>query len=389
VEDNWFFRLSAFQRRLEEWYRDHPDWVRPEGKRNEMTGLLEEGLQDLSVSRPVKATRWGIPFPGDEDHVIYVWFEALVNYVTAARLAEDGSLRPDEPGRGPGFWPADVHVIGKDILRFHAIIWPAMLWAADLPLPGAVSSHGFVQVGGERMSKSGGGSVSPVEIADEYGSETLRWFLMREVPWGGDGEFSIERLEERYQSDLANTLGNLLHRTLTMIEKYCGGAVPERSEDRGPAAAHRARARDLLLDAVGLYDEQQFSLALERVLAVARDANVLVDDVQPWKRIRDADGRDAVEALLHALVHSLRDVAAFLLPVMPERARAIWTSLGLDAASLDDLVLSAAAEGHKDAENLEEMRPDRVFSALDAIPLEGLAVRKGEPLFPRRDHREP
>ncbi|MHC4923794.1 MAG: methionine--tRNA ligase, partial [Planctomycetota bacterium] len=268
-EDNWFFRLTAYEERLKEWYRDHPDWLTPEPKRNEMIGLLGEGLMDLSVSRPEKATKWGIPFPGDDGHVIYVWFEALINYVTGARLAEDGGPRDDEAGRGPGFWPADVHVIGKDILRFHTIIWPAMLWAADLPLPKAVSTHGFVQVGGAKMSKSSGGTVSPIDIAEEYGPEVLRYFLLREVPWGGDGEFSIERLEERYQADLANTVGNLLHRTLTMIEKYCGGEVPESGAADGPIAEHRQGARERLADALSLFDGHQFSQALDRVVDVA------------------------------------------------------------------------------------------------------------------------
>jgi len=380
-EDNWFFRLSAFEGRLGEWFRDNPGWLRPESKRNEMAGLLAEGLQDLSVSRPQKAIRWGIPFPGDADHVVYVWFEALINYVTAAHFREDGSLRE------PDLWPADLHVIGKDIVRFHSIIWPAMLWAADLPLPRAISTHGFVQVGGAKMSKSVGGAVSPVDVAREYGADALRYFLLREVPWGGDGEFSIERLEERYASDLANTLGNLLHRSLTMIEKYCDGEVPEAGPAGGAVEAHRARLRDRALAAAERYDALDFSGALDAVMDIARGANALVDETAPWKRWKEPGGRPDVEALLWTLAESLKVMAVLLRPAMPAKAAALAGQLGLDAEAFEDVRIGLPAEGHRDAAALEELRPDHALAGLDALPVAGLRVRKGDPLFPRRDRR--
>ncbi|OGU34889.1 MAG: methionine--tRNA ligase [Gemmatimonadetes bacterium RIFCSPLOWO2_12_FULL_68_9] len=398
-EENWFFRLSAFTERLDRWLRENPDWLAPEAKRNEMRALLREGLQDVSISRPRRTIPWGIPFPGDEGtQTVYVWFDALINYVTAARLAGDGKARPDEPGRGPGFWPADLHVIGKDIVRFHALLWPAMLWAAELPLPRAEFVHGFVQVGGEKMSKSQGEVVSPVGVAREYGADALRYFLLREVSWGSDGEFSIERLEERYASDLANTVGNLLHRTLTMVEKYFDGVVPGRSgNDYSPEGEeiHSVGALELLVlarrgQAARAYDALDPARALELTVDIARQANQRIDSVAPWRLVKEStgEGRKVVGDLLLTVAEGLKNVAVLLSPVLPMKSRALWLQLGLEEWELDGLRIGIPGEGQGNAADLEELRPEGWFAAVDAVETAGRRVRKGDPLFPRRDARE-
>jgi methionyl-tRNA synthetase len=399
-EENWFFRLSAFGPRLEEWLRAHPDWVRPESKRNEMLGILKEGLQDISISRPKKAIPWGIPFPGDEEaQVVYVWFDALINYVSGARIAQDGKARPDEDGRAPGMWPADLHVIGKDIVRFHALLWPAMLWAAELPLPKSIFVHGFVQTGGAKMSKSQGTAISPVALAAEYGADTLRYFLLREVPWGSDGEFSLERLEQRYEADLANTLGNLFHRTLTMVEKYFNGEFPERSDlDYSPEGEtiHSVLALRVLTlarrgQAAQEFDRLNFGLAIETTIDIARQANQRIDFMAPWKAMKlpSEAGRQVIGDLLLAIGEGLRDIAILLSPVMPKKANEMWTQLGLTDDEWDQVQLGIAGEGHKDTADLEELNPDRWFRSADAVQVAGRRVRKGTPLFPRRDAEKP
>ena len=395
-EENWFFRLSAFGPELERWLRERPGWLRPESKRNEMLALLAEGLQDVSISRPRKAIPWGIPFPGDEEgQVVYVWFDALINYVTAARLREDGTPRPDEPGRGPGLWPADLHVVGKDIVRFHALLWPAMLRAADLALPRALFVHGFVNVGGSKMSKSQGTVVSPVEIAREHGADALRYFLLREVAWGSDGEFSLERLEERCAADLSNTLGNLLHRTLTMVEKYCGGVVPEPSDsDYGPEGdtIHSLGALRVLQSArreqaTAEYDASEFGRALDLTLDMARQANQRIDAMAPWRLVKEPTGRGRVETgdLLHALVDGLKNMAVLLSPVMPGKAAEIWRQIGLDEGEWARLRIGAAAESNQNAGDLQELNRSKWFEAVDAVRVAGRTVRKGDPLFPRKE----
>jgi methionyl-tRNA synthetase len=393
-EENWFFRLSAFAPELEKLLRGNPGWLRPEAKRNEMLALLAEGLQDVSISRPRKAIPWGIPFPGDEEgQVVYVWFDALINYVTAARLRPDGSPRPDEPGRGPGIWPADLHVVGKDIVRFHALLWPAMLTAAGLDLPRGLFVHGFVNLGGAKMSKSQGSVVSPVEIAREHGADALRYFLLREVSWGADGEFSVERLEERTASDLGNTLGNLLHRTLTMVEKYFGGVVPEHSDyiywpegDR----IHFVGALKLLFhgrreEALRAYDALEFSLAIDNVIDLARQANKRIDENAPWKMIKQPTGDKVVGDLLHDVVRYLMNIAILISPVMPVKSREIWHQLGLEVSDWEQVRIGLPGQGHVNAADLEELNALTWFASLDSITVAGRTVRKGDPLFPRRE----
>ena len=390
-EENWFFRLSAFAAELKRFLGENPGWLRPESKRNEMLSILEEGLQDVSISRPRKAIPWGIPFPGDEqEQVVYVWFDALINYVTAARLREDGSARPDEPGRTPGIWPADLHVVGKDIVRFHALLWPAMLKAAGLEPPRGISVHGFVNVGGAKMSKSQGSVVSPSELARVHGPDALRYFLLREVAWGADGEFSLERFEERTAADLANTLGNLLHRTLTMVEKYFGGVVPDVGgpDTMQPALVEFGRAvRALRRAAAEAWDRDEMAVALERTLEIARAANLHIDQAAPWKLMKAPDGtsRRVVEFLVWSICDALKSIAVLLSPAAPGKALEIWTSLGLEPREFEGVVLAGPGAGHSDAENLEELHPDRAFESLDAVSVAGRTVRKGAPLFPRTE----
>jgi methionyl-tRNA synthetase len=322
-----------------------------------------------------------------------------MNYVTGARLDAAGRARADEDGRSPGLWPADLHVVGKDIVRFHAIIWPAMLWAADLALPRSVFVHGFVQVGGAKMSKSGGGTVSPLEIAGLHGADALRYFLLREIAWGADGEFSLDRFKERTESDLANTVGNLLHRTLTMVEKYFDGVVPERSDnDYAPEGGeiHAVGALEVLVaarrdQAARAFDEQDFAWALEQTVDIARQANVRIDSVAPWRLMKAPgdEGRRVVADLLNVVVEGLKDVAVLLSPVLPGKSREMWRQLGLDEADLEALRIGIPGEGHKDVANLEELHPEKWFEAVDAVEVAGRRVRKGDPLFPRDDAKDP
>jgi methionyl-tRNA synthetase len=270
-----------------------------------------------------------------------------------------------------------------------------MLRAADLALPRALFVHGFVNTGGAKMSKSQGTVVSPVDLAREHGADALRYFLLREVSWGADGEFSVERLEERTASDLANTLGNLLHRTLTMVEKYFGGVVPEPSDnDYRPEGEeiHAVGALRMLRwarrgQAARAFDEQDFAGGLEAVMDLARHCNLRIDSVAPWKLMKDPspEARKVVGDLLHELAAGLRDMAVLLSPVMPVKARAMAAGLGLGAEEFDRVRIGIPGEGHTDSGNLQELLPDRHFESLDSLAVSGLAVRKGEPLFPRRD----
>jgi len=386
-EENWFFRLSDFAGRLDRWFGENPEWLRPESKRNEMRALLREGLQDVSISRPRRAVGWGIPFPGDEEaQVVYVWFDALINYVSGARLRPDGTPRPDEPGRGPGFWPADLHVVGKDIVRFHALLWPAMLWAADLPLPRSVFVHGFVQTGGAKMSKSQGAVVSPVEVAREYGTDALRYFLLREVAWGADGEFSLERLEERYASDLANTLGNLLHRTLTMIEKYCGGQIPDATADFFEKYRTAAITKVTVLDTVTYkFDNLQLSDGIGEVIRLTRFLNEQIDKIAPWVLARDPAARPTLDQFLYGLADYLKVVAILLSPILPKKSLEMWLQLGLNEDELTQIRIGSDLEGLPNWEDLEEKNPGIRFRAVEGITIAGRRVRKGQPLFPRRE----
>ena len=350
TEHNWFFRLSAYTAPLKKLFAERPSFLEPESRRNEILALLEQGLDDISASR--SRFDWGVPFPrplsSGEVQTTYVWFDALPNYWTARFF--------------PGFadkaaWPADLHVIGKDITRFHTVIWPAMLMAAGEPLPGQVWAHGFISLGGERFSKSAGVKLSLEEALDRYGDDAFRYYLLRDVPYDGDGSFSWERFEEVYNSDLANTVGNLGSRSIAMVEKYRAGVVPSVAPDAELFAAHReslAQARAAIDGA----RQHRPNEVIGAVLDIARRTNEYIQRTQPWVLAKDPANAAQLDTVLTTLVASLAVCAAWLAPVMPRKMQPLWEQLG----------------GAGDVNNV---RLDQ------AIDVSGWKVTKGTPLFPK------
>ena len=320
-EDDWFFRLSAYRDRLLEYFKANPDFVRPRSVYNEMVALLEEGLDDLSISRT--NLDWGIPIPGDGG-VIYVWFDALLNYITAIDWSEN-----DE--RFQTLWPANVQLIGKEIARFHTIIWPAMLWALGEAAPQLVFAHGWITVDGQKMGKSLGNAVDPFALADRFGADSLRYFLLREAPFGSDFSYSEEKIAQRHNSDLGNDLGNLLKRSLSMLQKYRNGVVPHRSEDavfvqRFAELPKRVRALIFALD---------FRGALEAIWELVTALNRAIDERKPWALAKEGRDRE-LDALLYDVCEGLRWLAILLHPFMPERTAQMWEQLGLRGGIGDD-----------------------------------------------------
>ena len=332
-ERNWFFRLSKYEVFLRRLFTERPEFLQPDSRRNEMLALLDQGLEDISASRA--RFSWGVPFPvplSDGDHqTTYVWFDALPNYLTATGFPAKGYRDR---------WPADVHVIGKDITRFHSIIWPAMLQAAELPLPRRVWVHGFVLFSGEKFSKTAGVRLDLEEAIARFGVDPLRYFLLREVPFDADGSFTWERFEERYNADLANALGNLASRVMTMVEKYSGGVVPPGARDE----TDRADALDLG-EYVAAMDGSRGYLPHEalRVLwkSVTR-ANEYAQTTQPWALAKDPGRREQLDRALAALVRQLARIAVLVSPFMPAKSQELWESLGgpgqASAQRLDDLM---------------------------------------------------
>ena len=350
-ERNWFFRLTKYQGFLERLLADRPDFIQPASRRNEILALLEQGLEDISITR--SKLSWAIPFPlpsGDgESQGTWVWFDALPNYLTATGY----------PNKGwKDRWPAQLHIVGKDITRLHCVVWPAMLQAAELPLPERVWAHGFISFGGERFSKSAGVKVSLPDTVEQYGPDAFRYFLLREVPFDGDGSFSAERFEAVYTAELANGLGNLASRTIAMVEKYCAGIVPAAA----PLSLDHEDAADLA-DVRSAMDGSRGYLCHEALAAIARvtdRANLFIQQTQPWVLAKDPSKRAELDGALAALVRSLARQAAYLAPFMPGKAAALWTQLG--------------APGTAEAQLLNATAP------IDAT---GWTVRKGEGLFPR------
>ncbi|HZD79482.1 MAG TPA: methionine--tRNA ligase [Actinomycetota bacterium] len=351
-EENYFFRLSAYGDRLLQLYERDPGFVRPEVRRNEVVAFVRRGLQDLSISR--SGSDWGIPVPWDPTHVIYVWVDALLNYITAPGFGVDGSLFEQ-------VWPCDLHIIGKDITRFHAIIWPAMLMAAGLEVPKSVFAHGFVTVGGEKMSKSRGTGVHPSELIDHFGVDSYRYYFMREIQFGQDGNWSWESMVDRHNADLANGLGNLASRVLAMLGSYFDGLVPE----PGPGGAE-GDLPDMIADAVQRYDGLMGEVALSPALAAVWDivdrANQYLVEQEPWKVAKDPSRREELGGILYAAAETLRILAILIQPIMPQASGRLWQQLGM-------------------AEPLDRQRlPEAAGWGLLAA---GTRTEKGEPLFPR------
>ena len=330
-EENWFFRLSAYQDRLLKLLDERPEFVQPEARLNEILKVIEGGLEDISVSR--SRLPWGIPWPGDERHTVYVWLDALTNYLSAIGFPDD---------RFEERWPADFHVIGKDITRFHCIYWPAFLMSAGLPLPRSVWAHGFVTIGGGKMSKSEGVGVELSDAIERHGPDALRYFLLREIPWNGDGEFSYERFDERYASELADNFGNLASRSISMIERYRDGVVPAGAQTRldEDIAAAVVRYRAAM-------DGQLLHQGLAVAMALSSSANQFVDSQAPWTQAKDPARAGDLDTTLAALARCVAALAALLHPFMPGRMADVAERLGLETVPTLAAVVTLDMTGHR------------------------------------------
>jgi methionyl-tRNA synthetase len=333
-EENYFFKLSAFERKLLEYYEAHPEFIRPETRRNEVIAFVRGGLRDLSISRT--SFNWGIPVPGDEKHVIYVWMDALANYITALGYGNENHEQFDK------YWPADVHLIGKEISRFHCVYWPAFLMAADLPLPKSIVAHGWLLFEQSKMSKSRGNIVRAETVLDVLGADALRYFLLREIVFGQDGSFSFDALVQRYNADLANGYGNLVSRTLAMIVKYFDGVVPERIKRLDLVSLRDLEASMAIrgIPAVcGSFDEIKFSQALEYVWGMIAEVDGIITASAPWKLAARSDEESQFELaeILYESAEAIRIITALVYPVIPDAAARVWKQLGLGDITKADL----------------------------------------------------
>jgi len=351
TERNWFFRLTRYEPFLRKLFAERPDFLAPETRRNEILALLDQGLEDISITR--SRLTWAIPFPlalsTGEEQGTWVWFDALPNYLTATGF-------PDKHYHDR--WPAQLHVIGKDITRLHTVIWPAMLQAAEVALPDRVWSHGFVLLSGERFSKSSGVRLDLDEAIDRFGADAFRYFLLREVPFDTDGSFSYERFDDRYNADLANSLGNLASRAISMVERYCDNVVPTGE----PNELDRADAVECAEYHSAMDGSRGFLLheGLRRVMASVARGNEYVQSQQPWALAKDPAKRAALEQVLSAIIRQLARHAVFLAPFMPEKSQELWTQLGGPG-------------------RVEEQR----FANVSSLSVGGWRVAKGAPLFPK------
>jgi methionyl-tRNA synthetase len=325
-EENWFFRLSTFQRPLERLYAERPDFVMPPHHFNEARSFIAQGLQDVSLSRA--HLKWGVQVPWDPDHVFYVWFDALLNYYTALGYARDGEDLTER------YWPATYHIIGKDILKFHTVFWPAMLMAAGLPVPEHVFVHGFLLgADGRKMSKSLGNVLDPFEVIDQYGTDALRFYLMRDVPFGSDGAVGMEGVRTRYETELANEYGNLASRTIAMVHRYRDGVVPAVPTD----PSLDAELEGLPQEVAALMDRVEPTVALDRIWQRVRRLNRYVEERAPWQLAKDPAATDELDRTLASLVEGLRTVNVMLEPYMPATTEKLRDALGSPGGSVGSL----------------------------------------------------
>jgi methionyl-tRNA synthetase len=342
-EENWFFRLSSFQEALEKLYADRPDWVVPDFRRNEALSFIQQGLEDVSLSRP--KLKWGLKLPWDQSQRMYVWFDALLNYVTALSFAREGEDLLER------YWPADAQIIGKDIIRFHAVYWPALLMAADLEPPKRLVVHGYLLMGEKKMSKSLGNVLDPFEVIERFGADALRFYCFREVSFGQDGAVSAAGFEQRYETELANDWGNLASRTLAMIDRYREGVVPDAdvdpllSEGEGALGGVDGRVRELL-------DDVQLTGALEEIWASVRRLNRYVEESKPWELAKEEASADRLDTVLYNLAEGLRVLALLLLAYLPDTSGRL---------------LDALAEGGRELASFGSRHGGQTIERIDAL----------------------
>lgn len=318
-EENYFFKLSKYQKPIELLFEQNSEFVYPEHRFKEMKNILKNGLEDVSISRVKEKLPWGVPVPDDDAQVMYVWFDALTNYITALGWGSNNETLFDT------FWPADAHVIGKEINRFHSLLWPAMLMSAGVALPKQIAVHGWITVDGQKMSKSVGNVIDPLELVKKYPLEAVRYFLMREIQFDNDGDFSYVKFNERYQADLANGLGNLTNRITVMIEKYCDSVIPETTEINNEIVVF---AQNIYSDYASAMDAWRFDRALENIWKFISYCDQTISDKQPWAMMKN--GKEVeVKNMLHHLAESLRHIAIMIWPVMPETSEKLFVQLGL------------------------------------------------------------
>ncbi len=367
-ETNYFFRLSKYGVPLLHEIKSNPDFIRPETRRNEIVSLIESGLDDISISR--SGFDWGITLPDDPDHVVYVWFDALINYISSLNFGSGDTTLMDK------YWPCDVHIIGKDITRFHCVIWPAMLMSAGIEIPKSVFGHGFIYHSGERMSKTLGNVVSPLDVVDKFGADPLRYFLLREIVYGKDGNFSFERFIERYNSDLANDLGNLVSRTISMIHKYNNGIIPEAKLPLNLLF----KIRKVQIEWQRAIDSYNLSGACEAAMRYISDANKYIEESAPWKIAKYPEKKDELDTILYDLTSAIICSTWMLHPFIPNSVEKIYNRFGIGWKK-DIIVL------HEHGFNFPAPIGNKIQEYKKLFPvindLENKTIEKPEALFPR------